>query len=240
MTATTPRDTTTFARRDELSAGQREEMFALLAAHFEGVSRQQFDRDLDEKNWVIQIQRNGCLRGFSTLLSRMVEVEGVAVTAIYSGDTIVAPEAWNSPALARAWIAAVNQIRSAAPGRRCYWLLLSSGFRTYRLLSVFWREFFPHRNAATPLRMQCLLAHLAGVQYGDAYDAAANLVRFPRPQILRPELRAIPAGRDADPDVAYFLAQNPGHARGDELVCITEVSEANLTRAGQRMVCSAQ
>jgi hypothetical protein len=239
MTALAPLDTIMFSRRESLSVCERGEMFDLLATHFEGVGREQFDRDLDEKNWAIQIRRNGRLRGFSTLLTRAVEMDGNPVTAIYSGDTIVAPEAWNSPALPRAWIAAVNHIRSAVPGRPCYWLLLSSGFRTYRLLSVFWREFYPRCDAVTPPEVQCRLSQLARVQYGDAYDAAANIVRFPRPQILRPELRAIPAGRKAHPDVAYFLAKNPGHERGDELVCITEVSEENLTRAGQRMVASS-
>jgi hypothetical protein len=29
--------------------------------------------------------------------------------------------------------------------------------------------------------------------------------------------------------VAFFLSRNPGHAAGDELVCLTELSPANLT-----------
>jgi hypothetical protein len=29
---------------------------------------------------------------------------------------------------------------------------------------------------------------------------------------------------------------NPGHANGDELACLTEISRSNLTPAGERMV----
>jgi hypothetical protein len=38
----------------------------------------------------------------------------------------------------------------------------------------------------------------------------------------------------ADPDVAFFLEANPGHAMGDELACLAEISERNLTPAALR------
>jgi hypothetical protein len=221
--------------RNAVEATQRDEMFALLSKYFEGVSRDQFERDLAEKNWIVEIRREGRLLGFSTLLV-CEEYCDTPLTAIYSGDTIVAPEAWGSPALARTWIAAVNHLRAASPARPCYWLLLTSGFRTYRFLPVFWREFFPRHNVAAPPQIQRLLDHLARVRYGANYDAVAGLVRFPRPQRLRGALGVLPEGRAADKHVAFFLARNPGHLLGEELVCITEISAANLTAAGRRMV----
>jgi hypothetical protein len=211
-------------------------MFALLARHFEGVTRRQFDRDLEEKNWVVEIRRDGQLLGFSTLLVCRERYEDRDLTVIYSGDTIVAPEAWRSPALARTWISAVNHLRAAFPSRPCYWLLLTSGFRTYRFLPVFWREFFPRHDVPTPPRAKRLLDHLARVRYGAAYDQEDGVVRFPHPQVLRGRLGELPAGRAADEHVAFFLDRNPGHAKGDELACIAEISEANLTAAGRRMV----
>lgn len=225
-------------RRESLTASQRDEMFALLCQHFEGVTRRQFESDLAEKNWVLEIRREGRLCGFSTLLVTAVDFDGHSVTAIYSGDTIVDPESWGSPALARTWIAAVNHLRASFPEQRCYWLLLTSGFRTYRFLPVFWREFYPRYDAPTPQGAQRLLEHLAQVGYGAAFDARAGIVRFPRPQCLREELRATSHGRRKDPHVAFFLERNPGHEAGDELVCITEIHEANLTPAGRRMTAA--
>jgi hypothetical protein len=219
--------------RETLSAAQRDEMFALLAQHFDGVTRCQFERDLAEKNWVVEIRQNDRLLGFSTLLVCEEWHDGCPITAIYSGDTIVAPEAWRSPALARAWIATVNHLRAEHPERTCYWLLLTSGFRTYRFLPVFWREFYPCRDAVTPPQSQRLLDQLAHVRYGEHYNRTAGIVRFPEPQRLR---HALPDGRASDPHVAFFLARNPGHIDGDELVCIAEISESNLTAAGRRMI----
>lgn len=221
--------------REALDEARCGEMFALLSRHFEGVTQTQFQRDLTEKNWVIEVRRDGQLVGFSTLLVAGAEFEGAALTAIYSGDTIVAPEAWNSPVLARTWIAAVNHLRATFPERRCFWLLLTSGFRTYRFLPVFWRTFFPRRDGAAP-HLQRLRDHLAAVQYGPSFDPAAGIVRFAKPQRLRGKLSATPAGRAADADVAFFLARNPRHAEGDELACLTEIDEANLTAAGRRML----
>ena len=44
-----------------------------------------------------------------------------------------------------------------------------------------------------------------------------------------------PGERMTDPHVKFFATRNPGHAHGDELVCLTELSSANLTAAGRRM-----
>jgi hypothetical protein len=226
---------TLFARA-RLSAAQRQEMFDLLSQHFEGVSRAQFEQDLAAKQWVIEIREAERLVGFTTLRVTTSYVAGKPITAIYSGDTIVTPEAWGTPALARAWIAGVNHIRKSFAERPCFWLLLTSGFRTYRFLPVFWRDFFPRFDQPTPPPMHQLLVQLASEGYGSQFDVSAGVVRFAEPQRLRGSLAHVPPGRQANPHVAYFLARNPGHLHGDELVCVTEISESNLTAAGRRMV----
>ncbi len=222
--------------RSEISEGQRDEMFALLARYFDGVSRPQFDTDLEEKNWVIQIRQNNRLVGFSTLHAYESVFDGDPVSVVYSGDTIVAPEAWGTPALARAWIATVNQLRLEFPRGPLYWLLLTSGFRTYRFLPVFWREFFPRFGVDIPSRQKRLLDQLAGSRFGGQYDSATGIVRFARPQRLNGALGKVPPTRVTNPHVAFFLSRNPGHGEGDELACLTELCPGNLTPAGQRMV----
>ncbi|MEZ5294039.1 MAG: hypothetical protein R2745_23350 [Vicinamibacterales bacterium] len=219
-----------------LTTDERGEMLGLLHQHFDGVDPGQFARDLDEKDWVLQVRRDGALVGFSTLLVFDAVHDGRPIHAIYSGDTIVAPAAWGTPALARGWIALVRGLQARRPPAPWYWLLLSSGFRTYRFLPVFWRAFWPRHDAPTPAEAQTLLDALARARCGDAFDAAAGVVRFRHPHRLRGGLVEVPEGRTADPHVQFFLARNPGHADGDELVCLTDLGEANLTAAGRRMV----
>jgi hypothetical protein len=222
--------------RADLSAKQRNEMFELLAQHFDGVTRAQFERDLAEKNWVILLMRDERLVGFSTLLAYESVFDGQTVSVVYSGDTIVAPEAWGTTALSRAWIACVRQLRGHYPRGKYYWLLLTSGFRTYRFLPVFWREFHPRFDVATPINQKRLLDQLADGRFGEQYNSEKGIVRFKQPQKLRSGLDAVPTGRSADPHVAFFLNRNPSHVLGDELVCLTELADENLTPAGRRMI----
>jgi hypothetical protein len=221
--------------RADLPAPRRAEMFALLQNHFDGVNPEQFVRDLAEKNWIVLILRGGRVVGFSTLLVYETDFDAKPVSVVYSGDTIVAPEAWGSTALARGWITAVNQLRELYPRGKYYWLLLTSGFRTYRFLPVFWRDFFPRFNAPLSDEVRRLRDQLATGRFGAQYDSRAGLVRFRHPQQLRGELKSIPAGRLSDPHISFFAENNPGYANGDELVCLTELNAENLTPAGRRM-----
>jgi len=210
--------------RGALTERQRAQMLALMQTHFEGIMPDQFATDLAEKDGAVLLEDDaGRVCGFSTL--QVYDSAAASVRVAYSGDTIVEHAARNSPALAQTWIATARHLGAE------YWLLITSGFRTYRFLPVFWREFWPRYGAPGPVP---LLDALARERFGNRY--ANGVVRFASPQRLRGAAAEIPAGRRTDPHIAFFATQNPGWARGDELVCLCELSEANLTPAGERMV----
>jgi hypothetical protein len=210
-------------------------MFALLARNFHGVEPAVFQRDLAEKNWVVLLEdERGTLRGFSTFLMYATRAGGRPITVVCSGDTIVEPSAWGSTALPRAWIRAVYEARAGYPEGDLFWLLLTSGFRTYRMMPVFCRTFYPRFDMPAHPEAQSLLDALASERYGAAY--ARGVVRFSRPQVLRECLIGVPDGRSADPHVRFFLERNPGFVVGDELVSLGALALENLTAAGRRMV----
>ncbi|MEM9448250.1 MAG: hypothetical protein AAGA75_06925 [Cyanobacteria bacterium P01_E01_bin.6] len=220
----------------ELSAGDRAEMFHLLQQHFSGVRIDVFQADLREKNWVLLLRdRRGALKGFSTLLFYSADVGDESIDVVYSGDTIMDPSAWSSMALAKSWIDAVNTLKAIHSTGRLYWFLISSGYRTYRFMPTFWKTFYPCHAEPTPLVMKQLMDHLAIERFGDRYDPGAGVVRLDHPHRLRSSLAGIPEERLSDPHIRFFEHQNPGHDSGDELVCLTEICEDNLTRAGRRM-----
>lgn len=222
-------------RRDELTEADREAMYGLLCSHFAGVTRERFAADLAEKSWALLLEDEEGLRGFSTLLLYESAPGEETCTVVYSGDTIVDPSAWGSAALPRCWIAAVRRLRELHPQGRLWWLLLTSGFRTYRFLPVFWRDFWPRHDAPMPPEVRARLDWLAREKLGPLYQETEGVVRFAEPQRLAGDLAEVPVGRLADPHVAFFLEKNPGWEGGDELVCLTEIAEENLTAAGRRM-----
>jgi hypothetical protein len=221
----------------QLTLPERDAMYSLLGSHFEGVKREVFDTDLENKNWVIWLEDESerILKGFSTLSIYETEFEGEILTVVYSGDTIMDPSAWSSSVLSRTWIASVDRLRLQYPRGKFYWLLISSGYRTYRFLPTFWQEFYPRYDRPAPPEVKKLIDFLASDRFGNCYDRATGIVRFPHPHTLRRGLKGIPPERLQDPHINFFNTQNPGHLQGDELVCLTEIQQENLTPAGKRM-----
>lgn len=223
-----------------LRDAERSEMRELYSRHFDAVDAEVFERDLAAKDWVVRIEGpDGALAGFSTLAYHAVELDGRRTWVAFSGDTIVDPSRWGEGRLARAWIHALLTIHAPHAEERLLWLLLVSGYRTYRFLPVFFEEFWPRHDRETPTEAHAAIEALARARFDGSYDLGRGIVRFPRPAVLREGLRGIPAHRRRDPHVEFFSRANPGHERGDELVCLTEVSPRNLTPAGRRVLRAA-
>lgn len=223
---------------DAVTLSERRRMYALLRTYFDGTSRERFDKDLREKEAVILLRdETKRVQGFSTF-TRMTAAGGVV--AFFSGDTIVDREFWGETALSRTWGATVfaeaERIAREAPATRVYWFLISSGYKTWRFLPLFFREFYPNMDVPTPIHARRLLAALGAQRFGDEYLPDRGIVRFRQPTPLRPGVAEMTAERLRDPRIAFFARMNPGHAQGDELACIAELSRANLTRAGLRMI----
>ena len=226
----------------DLGPGQCERMHALLARYFANATRAGFERDLAEKEWAILLAdaASGELGGFSTLMRLRATVDGKPVVAFFSGDTIVAREYWGESALARLWaghvFALADGVRRDEPDAAVYWFLISSGYKTYRFLPTFFREFYPTHERPTPPGIRRTLDVLGELKFGAAYDRVRGVVRLAQATPLRPGVAELGARHLRDPHVAFFAAANPGHARGDELACLTEVHPSNLTPAGRRML----
>jgi hypothetical protein len=221
----------------DLSLTDRQAMYTLLHRHFAGVRSDVFNADLVQKNWVLLFRDDdsGELQGFTTFLIYQAQFEGELLNIVYSGDTIVDPSAWGSSALPKAWLGAINQLRQDYPEGRFYWLLICSGYRTYRFLPVFAKTFYPRYDETTPEHEAALIRMLAAERFGKLYNSVTGVVQLLHPQQLREGLSGIPEGRLSDPHIQFFAQKNPGADAGDELVCLTEVCEENLTSAGRRI-----
>jgi hypothetical protein len=191
---------------ENLEPSDRMAMYLLLTDHFKGVTWDNFQLDLERKNWVLLLKEESTniLKGFSTLKFSQQTYLGEQIGVVYSGDTIVDPSAWSSTALPRSWIATVTFLHRQYAKNKLYWLLICSGFRTYRFLPTFWQEFYPHYNIKTPPNISNLMTNLAKEYYGEFYQEETGIVCLEHPQILREELGEIPSGRQANPHVQFF------------------------------------
>jgi hypothetical protein len=228
--------------RANLTKGERDRMYALLSAYFTGTRRAQFDADLGEKESVVVLRDGdtGEIQGFSTFMRIEVSVDELEIVAFFSGDTIVEARYWGETILSRLWsqtvFAEADRIVANRPSARLFWFLICSGYKTFRFLPVFFRRFYPNPESRTPGEIQRILDALGKAKFDERYDAASGVVRLAQATPLRRGIADVTEQRMRDPLVAFFTSMNPGHAQGDELACITEISRSNLTRAGERMV----
>jgi hypothetical protein len=223
----------------DVTPQDRDAMFDLMDRHYASVSRETFEADLDEKDWVIQVldPRTEAVCGFSTQLLLDLEVDGRPIKALFSGDTIVAREHWGDNALAHVWgRLALSLIDTFGEGE-LYWFLISKGYKTYRFLPVFFREFYPRHDAPTPAEARAIIDALARSRYPAAYDPAAGLIRTgPGKDRLREGVADITPERLHDPHVRFFAQQNPGHRDGEELCCLAPLARTNFTPAAYRVI----
>src|SRR5262245_669120 len=113
----------------QLTQSQRSAMFALMDRYYANLHPDRFDRDLDEKHWVIWIEDETTreLRGFSTQMLLELHVEGTPITALFSGDTIIAQECWHEQALTHVWGRLALALMDRHPMGSLYWFLISKG-----------------------------------------------------------------------------------------------------------------
>lgn len=229
-------------RPSQLTSSDRDAMFALMDRHYENMIRARFETDLSEKDWVILLtdQASSEVRGFSTQALISLSIGDRPIRCIFSGDTIVDRDHWGSSALALAFGKLALHWIETYPEDEVYWCLISKGFRTYRVLPVYFRDFHPRYDAEMPAELQSIIAAVAQIKFPHRFDKQHCIVKVSaNSDRLRPGLGEITPERLQDPHVSFFAAKNPGHAEGDELCCIARMSPENFSAAAQRMIQSA-
>lgn len=225
-----------------LSLCEREQMFALLKLFFHDVTRPKFFADLAEKEWCILLKdRQGAeIQGFSTLMRFSHHIDNAPVMILFSGDTIVHRDYWGETLLPQLWGRLVFRLAAQSPQQRTFWFLICSGYKTYRFLPVFFREFHPAFNHPMPETAKRLLDEIALWKFPDEYDATSGIVRLNASTPLKEGVAEVTAARCKNPHVDFFVRANPGYEAGEELACLTEITPHNLTRAGRRMLSQVE
>ena len=223
----------------DVSGSQRLQMFALMETYYENMDHATFEADLSEKQWVIQVEdpNTGAIQGFSSQTLLDLTVEGRPIRALFSGDTIISREYWAQNPLAQIWGRFALSLIDASPAVELYWFLIAKGYKTYRYLPLFFSEFYPRYDVATPHWACQMIDALGKFKYPETYDASAGTIRAGLAGCrLRPGVADITDQRLRDPRVRFFVQRNPGHAQGGGLCCIAPLTRENFTRAAYRVI----
>ncbi|HET9999503.1 MAG TPA: hypothetical protein VFQ36_01335 [Ktedonobacteraceae bacterium] len=221
------------------SEEERETFYRLLCHEFAGVSWHDFMRDFREKDAVMILRkehRAGEIVGWSTLMLLTLDVSGKEVKGVFSGDTAVLPEYRNSTGLGVELSRYFMQAYRQFPQHPVYYILISKGWRTYKIMPFFFKEFAPRYDKPTSAGDKAVMDAFGRKKYPHHYQSATGVVTF-SPQKVRPEsIDAMPSKMDEH--TQFFLHSNPGYLEGHELVCIARIVPDNFTNRLKRVLGS--
>jgi len=223
----------------DLEKHQIDDMFKLFSEYYDNVTQSKFVSDLMEKDWVVLLKDglSGQIRGFSTQMLLSSEIDGVAIKAIFSGDTIIHKDFWGEPTLARIWLNTFIQLAQKHKDVKLYWFLISMGYRTYRFLPVYFKNFYPRYDQKTPEFDQKVLDAFAAQKYPKEYDPQTGIIKH---AILKEKLKSgvadVSEAKLRNPHVEYFFKRNLEFLDGDELACLTLIEENNLKSIAFRVM----
>jgi hypothetical protein len=221
----------------ELSHNQKNEMFHLLQNNFDGYTKENFDRDLEEKDHVILLEDSlNRIGGFTNIQNFQVSYDNKTIRGTFSGDTIVDPVYWNKHDMFKVWLK-YNIKKREESEDPLYWFLICSGCRTYKIVPAFFAEFYPKFDSVGTSQQKEILDIMAKYKFGNSYNSETGIIQFSPPkERLKQDLANITDGQIRNLHVKYFLKKNPEYYLGDELACIIEISEKNLTPMGKRLL----
>ena len=222
---------------DDLQPHSIHAMYGLYANYYANTNLAAFQKDLFQKNTVLQIyNEQSTLIGFTTILHYQIHYLGQPIQIMYSGDTIMADYYWGRPILAFSWLKFAGQVKAKHPTHPLYWFIIVKGHRTYRYLPVFSKLFYPNHQYETPIFEQSLIDHLATTTFGEHYKPELGIVHFPESKgHLKQCWADIPAKLLNRKDIQFFKNKNPQYHQGDELVCLCQLDEANLKPLARRL-----
>lgn len=214
---------------DQLPYDDIARMQELMQTHYVNVSADAFHADLQCKDAVIVLRSRGIICGFSTLMLLTRKVCGNKVKVLFSGDTVIEKPYRNSTALPVTWGNLMLTECQTDPTTPLYWLLTSKGYKTYRYLPVFFKDYFPKPSRELTRFEASLLETLTSELFDDRLDRQQWILRSQEHgQKLRPNVAEVTTARLKKEEIAYFVTKNPGHSQGDELVCLARFEPNNL------------
>ena len=215
----------------ELTDTDKLAMFRLMQDVYNGENWDKFLSDMTEKNYALVLyDEKSQIAGFTTI--EIFDFEGNII--IYSGDTVVEENSRGDIELMRAWWKFSYTVQQNNPDKSVFWLLISKGWRTYKFFPMFLKKIYPTYRYETPQEVQEFINRLALTKFGDCYKD--GIVVPEKPDMLKSGKNDVPKRRINDSDVMFFLKKNPEFYKGNELVCLAELSVANLTKAGLRLL----
>ena len=220
----------------KLSQENIKTMYSLMDEFYDDMTFSAFIKDLAEKDYCILLfDESGSVKGFSTQKIMSVKVQNEDIYGVFSGDTIIHKDYWGSLELYKVF--SQYFFEYGRKYKEFYWFLISKGYKTYKILPVFFNCFYPNVKEETPDYEQSIMHAFGSMKFPNEYDAKSGVIRYTG---IKDKLKAgiadITEKQKKDKNVDFFLKANPDFLKGNDLVCLTKLSDDNLKNIAKRLL----
>jgi len=215
-------------KKSELTDREIFSMFSLMNEFYDNMCMDVFRKDLDDKDYCLLLtSESGDIVGFTTQKILSFDLNGMPIHGVFSGDTIIHRDYWGSLEMyvvfARFFFALAKEYE------RFYWFLISKGYKTYRMLPVFFSEFYPSYKKTVPPLEKAVMDGYASLLYPDEYNPETGVIEYTSVKDkLKDGVADITEKELRNPDIRFFIEANPNYRKGNDLVCLAQLSEDRL------------
>jgi hypothetical protein len=221
---------------DRLNNTDKETMFSLMDEFYDHMTPSVFLKDLSEKDYcLLLLDDGGRIQGFSTQKIMNVKVGEESIWGVFSGDTIIHRDSWGSLELYRVFAEYFIEYGKQYPA--FYWFLISKGYKTYKMLPLFFNTFYPNYKTQTPEFEQAVMHSFGREKYPVEYEEASGVICYRGVKDkLKEGVADITEIQRKDKNIKFFEQENPGYLKGDDLVCLARLSGDNLRKTAHRLL----
>lgn len=214
----------------EYTEEERNVMYRLMAEFYDNTSESVFQKDFLDKDYCLCLyHERGGLVGFTTQKVMTVDIGGREIHGIFSGDTIIHKEHWGDMQLFKTW--ADFWFDFAKQYDEFYWFLICKGYKTYRMLPLFFTEFYPNYRVRTPVYEQSIIDAYASKLYGGEYNRESGVIEYRTVKDkLKQGVADVGSREMKNRDIAFFCQANPGYIQGNDLACLAKIDRALLKK----------
>ncbi len=215
---------------NEYSEAEISAMYSLMAEFYDNTDEAVFRRDFFDKDYCLALYlENGELVGFTTQKILEIEANGKKINGIFSGDTIIHKDYWGDIELFKVW--ARFWFEFAEKYDEFYWFLICKGYKTYRIMPLFWKEFYPNYRKETPEYEQNIINAYATMLYPEEYNAETGVIEYKSVKDkLKNGVANVGDHEMKNKDIAYFCKANPEYINGNDLACVARIDKEKLKR----------
>lgn len=216
---------------DELST-----MYSLMAQFYDNTDEAVFRRDFFDKDYCLVLRHeNDGIVGFTTQKIMELDVDGKKIHGIFSGDTIIHNEYWGDIELFKVW--ARFWFEFAEGYDEFYWFLICKGYKTYRIMPLFWKEFYPNYRCETPALEKSIIDAYAAELYPDEYDRESGVIVYKGVKDkLKSGVADVGSHEMKNKDIAFFCKANPDYIKGNDIACLARIDRSLLKRGVEELL----